>query len=642
MFFQLALLAGYTYAHVLSRFLAPRQQAIVHFVALFVSLAFLPIVPSQRWQPTDVTNPEFRIVALLLVTIGIPYILLSSSAPLLQRWFTQEYRGTSPYRLYALSNLGSLLGLSGYVFVVEPVLGLQQQAKGWSMGYALFVVCAGWCAYDSYRRKGGVATALDAEDEAEEKEARGPSVGDRLLWLGLAACGSVCLLAITNQITQYIAPIPLLWILPLSLYLTSFIICFDHSRWYQRRIAVPAFLTVVGALLAILLAGQSLNLILQIVVYSTALFVFCMVCHGELAHRKPVPRHLTGFYLLVASGGAAGGLFTVLVAPRIFDGYWELHLGIFLTFVLFATCLVLDSRRQSLTVAGATLLALVLVTLLMVDVSLTRQRTIAATRNFYGTVSVTERDRGMRSWRRYLYHGGVLHGGQLMREDRRLLPTTYYGPDSGLAMAIRYHPRRHSGLGLRIGVVGLGTGTIAAYTRAGDSVRFYEINPAVVEISESLFTYRKDMKGQDTVVLGDARIALQRELARDGSHRFDVLVVDAFSSDSVPTHLLTREAFDLYWRHLKPDGILVVQITAIHLDLSPVVRGPALESGRTVLRFRNSGGKNRTRFSDWILVVNDEQFMALKEVQRRMSQPTGPGRVWTDDHSNMLDVIDVF
>lgn len=655
LFFQVFLLVGYAYAHLLASYLSPRHQALVHLGLVVCSLVFLPITPGDAWKPDGTQNPMLAIILLLMVTIGVPFLLISASGPLLQHWFNRVHPTVSPYRLFALSNLGSLLGLVSYPFFIEPQLGLRTQTLFWSVGYGLYAVMCAWAAIPLFR----FATRNESSENPEYRPDKKLGLPVSLLILALAACGSVVLLASTNQICRDIAVIPFLWVLPLGLYLLSFILCFDHPRWYDRRIWVPVLLVLLSAVVYLLhqeYAETEIIVYLQIFTYSAVLFACCMACHGELARLRPPARFLTSFYLMVALGGALGGVFVNLVAPVLFNGYWEFHFGLVATMMLLGICLfrTRDALRSPLIywsemvfwVGGIATLA----GFLALHIQEEQASTILTTRNFYGVLRVKETDRGTESASRFLYHGRINHGRQFLTPRRHLYPTAYYGPFSGISLAINRHPQqlrlntledRKGQGGLRVGNIGLGVGTIATYSRPGDIYRFYEINPDVDRMAREYFTYLKNAKGAQQVVLGDGRISLERELGNKHRQQFDILAVDAFSGDGIPVHLLTREAFALYWEHLRPDGILALHITNLHFDFSPVIRALARESGKQALWIKDLAdhGKGNS-YSDWVLVTNNQAFLDDFFVNFRIV----PWRsleeiIWTDDYSNLFQVV---
>jgi predicted O-methyltransferase YrrM len=461
------------------------------------------------------------------------------------------------------------------------------------------------------------------------------------------------LLATTNQICQNVAVVPFLWILPLTLYLLSFIIAFGDARWYDRRVWTALLISSLAGSVYLLHPYQ-VHIFLQIATFSATLFSACMICHGELVRLKPSTQHLTAFYVMIALGGALGGVFVTLLAPVLFPDYWEFHLGLVATYGLFALCVFAYGRQRPALprwVLGAWSVSMLGLLLGLGSAAYEKSDDAIAThRSFYGVWRVTEFDHGTQFWRRELYHGVVRHGSQWMNPQYRHHATAYFGPDSGVALAIEHHPKRltHAtgalpGAGLHVGIVGLGAGTIAVHGPAGDRFRFYEIDREVVTLTKKYFYFLRESAAEVQIVLGDARITLARELENGGSQQFDILVIDAFSGDAPPTHLLTREAFDLYWTHLTPDGILAVNITNQHLDLSPVVRTPAEERGKQAIFIHNSprqrDGIDQAR---WILVTDNQAFLTSESMRAHVTPwPADaiPHVAWRDDYSNLLDLI---
>ena len=582
LFFQTVLLLGYLYAHWSTARLRPTIKGRVHVGLLVVSVAALPSLIALRsgagshWAPTGNEEPTGRILLVLLATIGLPYFLLSTTGPLLQAWVTSLRRGRgSPYRLYALSNAGSLLALLGYPLLVEPTLTLRQQAVIWSAAYLAFVGLCGLIALRQPRTE----TAPDAALPTERQSVR-PGFGLHLLWLGLAAVPSVLLLAVTNHLSQNVAAIPFLWVLPLTLYLLSFILCFGPAQWEWRPAFLPLPALAVGAMAyaySIQFDTGSTGILTLIAVFALGLSACCVLCHGELARLKPPAHYLTSFYLMMSLGGALGGAFVALIAPRIFSGYWELPLAIGACAVVALFVLYREPRRgwwyEWSWLTGAAL-TIGLIMFLARDVRNTVKSFQLTTRNFYGVLRVSDSDDPTaRGATRTLTNGTIDHGEQFLDPRRRRQPTTYYGPTSGVGLAIREAQARGP---VRVGVIGLGTGTLASYGRPQDWFRFYDINPRVVQIANTQFTFLHDCPATHDVVLGDARLSLERE----PSQQFDVLAVDAFAGDSIPIHLLTEEAFRLYFRHLKPGGVLAVHVTNLYLDLQPVVALSAQAVGK--------------------------------------------------------------
>jgi SAM-dependent methyltransferase len=624
-FFQVVLLAGYAYADLTTRRLTPKRQVALHVGLLVVSLLVLPITPSAAWKPLGDENPSWRILGLLAVTIGPPYLLLSTTSPLLQAWFARRFLHTAPYRLFALSNLASLLALLAYPVLIEPWVSTATQSMTWSALYALFALLCGYAAISSVR---GAMPAPGPSAAAPGEAA--PSGVQRLIWLILPAMASFLLLAVTNHICQNVASLPFLWILPLGLYLGTFILCFDHPRWYRRNV----FLVLAAIVLPWMgWYSDSLDLKLVVPMYLVGLFVCCMFCHGELTLLKPAPRYLTTYYLMISLGGAIGGLLVGLAAPYLLTGYFELAIG------LVACALLLLYRTTRIAwwaVLGSA--AVVAATAWgagkAVDYQTTSSRVML--RNFYSVVRTREDTTpvGFRS----MVHGGIVHGGQLLDPEIRFHPSSYFGPTSGygrLFASLPDTPRR-------VGVIGLGAGSMLAHARAGDTFRFYEINPQVLELARQEFTFLTDSPATVEVVLGDGRLSLERE----PGHQFDVLAMDAFSGDSIPMHLLTREAMAIYLRHLKPGGVLAFQATNRFIDIAPVVASLAQEHGLTAVLISDTpqsteGADYWLSATDQILVTSDRALLEsepIRSVGKTLVPPPG-FRVWTDDYNNLWRVL---
>jgi hypothetical protein len=666
-FFQTALLAGYAYAHLLTRSLRPVRQFQVHAVLLVASLALLPIIPAAAFKPRGGEDAAMAILVLLIVTIGLPYFLLSSTGPLLQAWIARRFPGRSVYRLFALSNLGSLLGLVAFPFLVEPLLDSRRQAITWSVSYLLFVVACAFAANLSRKsseapRESGaahgaqVAGGTDSDAAVAESAAGGASnaasrwsgPGSAMVWLGLAGLGVVLLLSTTNQLQQNVASIPFLWVLPLALYLLSFVVVFEARKgrgWYNPKWGVP--LALIAALL--MAGGLSANngvldVSLAVPLYCTCLFIACVFCHGELAARKPATADLTRYYLMISVGGALGGIFVGLVAPRIFPSLYELPLG--LLFVAVAGFLA-ALRRPGLSrvwIAGLCTLSVAAAgAIAWADWTYVRfldRDLVLMERNFYGTLRVREVDEdGVRV--RRLLHGVILHGEQPMSGPEQNKPGSYYTSTSGVGMALlRAQERKPSA---RVGVIGLGVGTLASYGRANDSVRFYELDRDVVTIANASFTYLRSSPARIEVALGDARLSLEDEWEQGKPQQFDVLAVDAFSSDSIPVHLITREAIELYVHHLAPDGILAVHISNRFLDLQPVLANIAGATGFRAVLINDDVDESRSNASssEWVLIASDPRTLdggPIGEHGEALRQQADVG-VWTDGYNNLLRVV---
>jgi hypothetical protein len=673
LFFQTLLFAGYLYAHLLQRSLAARHQAAVHLALVVVAALVLPIVPGPEWKPAEASNPTLQILVLLAATVGMPYFVLSATSPLVQSWFSRALPGRSPYRLYALSNVGSLAALLTYPVVFEPALDVPRQSLIWSVGFVVYaVLCAAalpivWAAHGwssvadpPVDRKAGAISPHPSPLPMGEGTKRNPSPlprgegtderpawSDRLCWMGLPALASLMLLAATNHVCQDVAVVPLLWVVPLALYLLSFIICFDHARWYVRPAwAVAAATALIAALMNdyALELNHALGPVAQLAIYFAALFFTCMVCHGEVAGRKPAPRYLTEFYLLVALGGSLGGVLVAIVAPLLFSSYLEWHIGLNASLSLCLGILMLRGFRRRLLRWTLRVAFACFVGVAVLDVALWSLRTIRSidsVRNFFGVMLV------QRDWKNpeivQLRSGRISHGRQSRDLVKRYFPTAYYGKSSGVGRAILQLQKAGP---VRVGVVGLGVGTLAAYARPGDQFRFYEINPAVVRFAEQYFTYLSDCRGTPHVVMGDARVSLERQWASGEPQRFDLLVVDAFSGDAVPTHLLTAEAMAVYEHHLAPNGVIAFHISNKYLRLAPVVRSLAEHAGMQAVWICDEPVGKQDRelcsASDWMLLTRNVEF--LRAIPAR--PPLGAEAnsfltvpLWTDQYSNLFQIL---
>ena len=628
LFFQALLLAGYAYAHFLQRsiFSGKKRQAIVHGVLIVLAVAVLPIAPSETWKPAGDEEPVSHILLLLGATVGLPYFLLASTSPLVQAWFARARPGENPYRLFAVSNLASLVALLGYPFLVEPYFSARQQVSIWSWLFAAFAVL---CAVTAWS-----APAASARVQGG-KEASPMRTSQVVLWLALAATGSVLLLAVTNHLTQNVASVPLLWLAPLTLYLASFIVTFDGGRFYRAEtlwIFLLAWIAAMGWLVAD--ADFRFELPLQLGVFLPGLFLGCVFCHGELYRLRPAPQHLTAFYLIVSAGGALGGLLVAVLAPLAFSGYYELGIGL----VVLALLASLRFAAVNLVARLASLAVLMAVAGCAVYDGLRHQEDVrVATRSFYGVLRVKEYgDAGQPTHLRRLVHGTIMHGEQYMHEGQRRMLTTYYHDKSGIGAAIRSKQARP----VRVGVIGLGTGTIAAYGRRGDLYRFYEIDSRVIGLAQTEFTYLSDSEAKIELALGDARLTLEREAPQE----LDVLAVDAFSSDAIPVHLITREALGAYLRHLRPGGIVAFHVSNRFLELVPVVARLARENGaHAVLVDDNPDEDDAMRStSDWVLVSRDPAALRHKEIVDAGAVPAEDRpewRTWTDDYSNLVQIL---
>ena len=628
-FFQSALLAGYYYADVSSRRLTARQQAFVHLGLLACALLFLPLSPAASWRPHPGEDPFWRILALLVVVIGVPYTLLSTTSPLVQTWHARIRRDTDPYYLFALSNFASFLALLCYPFLMEPLISTHVQALVWSGGFAVFTLL---CAMTAWISRSGADPQSAASRLLPTHGDAAPTRRQRLHWLALAACGSMLLLTVTNHLTQNVAPVPLLWVLPLAIYLLTFTLVFSRRRFYTRWLFIRLLAVALGAMgYAIWDARAMSALQVTVPLFCAGLFVCCMFCHGELNRSKPVETRLTSFYLMVSLGGALGAIFVGLAAPHLFSNLYEFPLTLLLTALLALGTLWGEGwSNRALWVSVSVAMAIVLYQ----NVHSLEQSSLAMIRDFYGALRVTQTTEFGDRPARMLYHGTIRHGAQFVDLPWRKQPTTYYGFDSGIGLALRYccdGPKR-------VGVIGLGAGTLAAYGKPGDDFHFYEINPDVVRIADSLFTYLRESPARHEVTLGDARLSLEQETPQ----QFDVLAVDAFSGDAIPVHLLTREAVALYLRHLKPNGILAIHTSNTYLALAPVSVQLANAFGYPSKSILNGSDEDECiSTANWVLITRNSAFLNLPLLTKNEQPVTIPAglRLWTDDYNNLFQIL---
>jgi spermidine synthase len=662
LFFQLVLFGGYAYAHLLTK-LPHAWQGILHGILVLTAAALLPITPAESWKPAGDEEPMLRILLLLAATVGLPYFILSSTSPLVQVWFTRATGGGSPWRLYALSNVGSLAALLSYPFFFEVRWDVTGQTNMWSAAFVLFALLSAWMAWRDRQLSAGAEMpppSTAADTETTPPDAAAPTLLQRISWLLLPALASVLLLATTNHVCQDVAVIPFLWVVPLSLYLITFIICFEHERWYQ-----PAWWALAAAFMVFAAAvyggmdfdsdstnalpfgwtwGQilpgGLTYKLELFICFAAMFLGVMVCHGELTRAKPAPRHLTSFYLTMSAGGALGGLLVSLVAPRFFNDYREWPLGLLTVFVLAAGVWIrqLLARRGALGVLSASAAFCLLCGGLwgIQHWSPEREPRIEQIRNFYGVISVAEEeDYETGDTVRQLYHGGIMHGMQRMALHERNVPYSYYGEYTGSGMALARAQSREQA---SVGVVGMGTASALCYGKKNHRWRFYEINPEIVRFAKTHFTYIPDFierGGLYEEVIGDGRLALERE----PSQGFDVLLLDAFSGDSVPMHLLTLEAFQIYDRHLKEDGIIVVNCTNRYILLASVIEKIAQELGFETTRI-GTDWDGYHEITDYVLVTRDQAFIRAHPPSSPWEQEKLEVSLWTDQRHNLFEILE--
>ncbi len=629
-FFQTALLLGYLYAHWLGCRSSTQPAEALHISLLVIASAML-LMMAQPDMGQAAGHPLTAIFQALTLTIGLPFLLLASTSPLLQLWLARREGAGVPWRLFALSNAGSLLALLLYPAVVEPHFSLSTQRAAWGCGFGVYAILS---ALVAWRVRGGVYRSTSATTDAKENGTRGTRRA-RLLWFLLPAGAAMQLCAVTSHLSQNIAAIPLLWILPLGVYLLTFIVAFDAPRLYRRWIVVR-LLVVFLAALGYMLSKTDVSLPIQVSIgfFLTELFFACLFCHAETYALRPAnPSESTLFYLLIAAGGAAGSIFIGLGCPLLFDANYDVALT-FLATAALALLVTWDSgwgQRLLWSVGTALLLALVIMLHIVYG-----RNTLVAVRNFYGCLRVRQSYVPPQAETiRTLLHGTIEHGTQWFAPDFRRVPTTYYATDSGVGLALRDccgdQPRT-------IGVVGLGAGTLAAYGKPGDRLRFYEINPAVLPIAQNLFTYIRESGAQITYALGDARLSL----AHEPPQYFDVLAIDAFSGDAIPVHLLTTQAMAVYRRQLAPNGILAFHVSNQYLDLVPVVSELADAAGMQARVVETPSNASRGEYrATWVLVTDNAAFLAQPMVAA-MARPILPRpglRAWTDDYSSLLPIL---
>jgi hypothetical protein len=713
LFFQTLLLAGYAYAHVSHRWLRPRNQALLHIALLAAAamLLLLGVLPNRRWEYMATLDPVWQILLILAASVGLPYFVLSATGPLVQAWFGQIFPGRGPYRLYALSNAGSLVALLSYPFVFERLFDLPQQARIWSFGFAIFALLCGYAAVRLATNRLPLSSSKQAASDFSPR----PRPLRHVLWLAWPALACIMLMATTQHISTDIAATPFLWVVPLALYLLTLIVAFDRPNWYRPTITAFAMLAAIYASGLVHkegvgsidfydcgTPGRLYELMIQLLVERpadgpppeslefrvdaraflavnlAAMFAACLLCHGELVRQRPDPRFLTSFYLMIAAGGTLGGMFVALIAPRLFSTFFEWQLSLFAAALLGVTLLLraivnfalgdvdANPRPARFLVSPLAIAALLIPAMVLLDLTEFLQPRDAGTlhrvRNFFGAIAVHERDKDHPLSHDYvLRHGTITHGTQFEHPSRRRQPTTYFGHSSGVGRTINFYKAagRQDG-GMRIGVVGLGIGTLATYVDAGEAITFYELNPAVVDIAQNgdWFTYLKDCRergGQVEITLGDARLSLDGVRRGKQTLNCHVLVLDAFSGDSIPMHLLTAEAFEIYLAHLSTkrqpasagdetvevDGAIAVNVSNRFVDLEPVLRGMAEHFDLQMVRVHNKANRAEAIYSaDWIVLSRNEALLRdLAPLAREPASSFARRVLWTDKRSSLFDVL---
>jgi spermidine synthase len=643
-FFQTVLLAGYVLAHWIATRVRPRMQAVVYSILLVASLAQVArnLTPNLR---ASTLHPVYSVLWLLTALIGLPFLVLSATNPLLQAWYARGpvRSGDSatantlapPYRLFALSNFGSLLALVVYPALVEPHFSLRAQTLAWSAGFLAFVVVCGTISLTARNAAAAVEPRMAESQTAPAGAPEAPPTSsERTLWLLAAACGALLLSAVTSHLSQNIAAIPLLWIIPLTIYLLTFVITFNGGKLYLRWLVaglLPASLGGIGYLIAN--PDEDVSIKTSVPLFCIMLFLACLFCHGELYRRRPGPRYATQYYLFIAAGGALGSMFVGVLAPLVFRGSYELAWSLVYTAALAAVLMWKDHLVWRVFWPAAAIALLVVVVL---QVRVNSENAIVQVRSFYGTLRVTEESTEEAGMFRTLVHGNIQHGTQFFGSDEfRADPTTYYTHNSGIGLALDLCCK---GRARRVGAVGLGAGTLAAYGQPGDVFRFYEIDSRVETIANNVFTYLRESKAKIEIARGDARLSMEAEPPQ----RYDVIAVDAFSGDAIPVHLLTAEAIQLYQRHLQPGGIVAFHISNQYLDLAPVVQAQAEHAGLRAVIISTPDDTDTGAYSaDWVLVTANEEFLAIPVVSEASAEitPRPDLRLWTDDYSSLLPIL---
>lgn len=688
-FFQGALLAGYCYAHVLMARVPARTSGFVHLGVCLFALVFLPISLPASWIEPPSGNPYLWQLGLFAVAIGVPFMAVAANAPLLQAWFarTGHVQGADPYFLYAASNLGSFLALLGYPFVLEPVFGLKSLSVIWTAGFVALIAALGGCFF-LVRSRGIDAPATPSE--ASDIDATPPSWANRAQWVGLALVPAALLTAFTAHIATDVASAPLIWVVPLALYLLTFVIVFRERSWIPLPVLLLLHLVAVVVALLQLSQTEHDKWMVTAAAGFAAFVMSALVAHRTLYEARPAARYLTEFYLWMSLGGVLGGLFAALVAPALFSEVYEYPLLLALTmacrpgvisrvrsnlveFAIAATLFVVGTialyhgarfaSGHDITIgkygiaAGMTLIAAVvmlafwrypmrqaaaaLVMCMMIVMLPSDVHRGQAQRSYFGVYRVMQSEDARFN---LLNHGTTLHGAQRIRDEQGNIvadttPATYYHPASPMAKSIGIIREKLAAKGEkgRYGVVGLGAGSLSCYAKEGETWRFFEIDPVVVGIAKSpQFTYVVNCLPEIDIVLGDARLTIAKE--KDES--FDVIIVDAFSSDAVPVHLMTKEALELYRAKLRPGGVAVLHISNRYLDLDSVLAStrplvPGLE-GVILSDDTSDGSYGQTTSTVAVFAREPETIAQFKDLNTAVPMEPGKVKPWTDDSSDII------
>ncbi|AGH45711.1 hypothetical protein [Paraglaciecola psychrophila] len=650
LFFQFFLLIGYLYAYILTKILKVKHQIVVHLVFLLCSLFLLPYNISDIQNTLSSGPPTWAVLKVLFLGLGFPYLILSANTPLLQHWFTRETNGANPYRLYAISNIGSFLALVSYPVLFEPFMTLDWQVKMWSSIYYLFVLLVAWIFFIVVKQN-------NKDSHFIPEHIINPKVGSfrLILWFMLSALGVVLLVSTTNALTQNVPPVPFLWLAPLAIYLLTYVVTFSNLGIYVRYLWLPFFMLLSFVALLIYFIGGQFDIITQLLIYLLILLCGCMICHGELNSLKPKQGNTTLFYLVLSCGGVFGSFLVSFVAKSVFDEFLEFPLAIFSVLVLATASLLwnkqdilvdakpilsgVNHRHLSILAAGSTVVALVWLLAFSKLNNQYQQYDIAKARNFYGILTVKDITKDKVNERR-LIDGTTSHGSQSLPLSKSAVPLSYYRPGTGVQLVIE---ELSSDINLQVGIIGLGVGALAAYGQPGDHYTFYELNPLVSDFANEYFSYLDRSNAAVDVKLGDARVTLQHELDLGLNNGFDLLIIDAFSGDLIPTHLMTNEAFLLYQQHIKTQGVMALHLSNRHLSLLPVIIQHSITLDMQVMLFETPGNGNE-HDAQWVVLTNNSRITQSPNLiykQSVISKEQYKKVLWTDDYSSLLPILKV-
>jgi hypothetical protein len=652
LFFQSFLLVGYLYAYLLTKILRVKYQIVVHLACLLFSLFLLPTNIADIQNVVITGSPTWTVLWVLFLGLGFPYLILSANTPLLQNWFTSETNARNPYRLYAISNIGSFLALVSYPVVIEPFMPLDWQIKLWSSIYCVFVLLVGWIFFITVKQNNIVRVCIP---EQVVKQKMGPF--RLVLWFMLSALGVILLVSTTNALTQNIPPVPFLWLAPLSIYLLTYVMAFSNFAIYVRNFWLPFFMLLSFVALLIYFIGGQFDIITQLLIYLLILLCGCMICHGELNSLKPQQGNTTLFYLVLSAGGVGGSFLVSFVAKTLFDEFLEFPLAILGVLLLASVSLwwnkqshpptpksskynAAANKQLSILAAASAIVSLVWLLAFTGLNNRYQQYDIAKARNFYGILTVKDITEGKVNERR-LIDGTTSHGSQSLPLSSLAVPLSYYRPGTGVQLVIEEMSSHNTAL--QVGIIGLGVGALAAYGKFGDHYTFYELNPLVADFANQYFSYLESAKAEVHVKLGDARVTLQNELDLGKKNAFDLLVIDAFSGDLIPTHLMTHEAFLLYQQHIKSQGVMALHISNRHLSLLPVIMHHSKSLNMQVMVFQTPGNVNE-HDAQWVVLTNNSQLIQSPNLIYRQTEITNgqyKDVLWTDDYSSLLSILKV-